>query len=176
MNKLTHKELIRQLDYDHLTGILRWKIQKKGLCIGDIAGHKNKQGYIHIGINYKIYYAHILAYFHYHGYYPKNEIDHDDQIKHHNWISNLKESSRVLQMQNTDTPKNNTSGVKGVTWDKQVNKWRAQIMIKGKNKSIGCYKDFDDAICARLAGEQCLDWTNCDSSSPAFKYVKENIL
>lgn len=32
-----------------------------------------------------------------------------------------------------------------------------------------------NAVCARLAGEQCLDWEGCDSNSPAYKYVKENI-
>jgi len=32
------------------------------------------------------------------------------------------------------------------------------------------------AVCARLAAEQCLDWERCDSNSPAYQYVQNNII
>lgn len=50
--------------------------------------------------------------------------------------------------------KNNTSGHKGVSWDKKSNKWRAQIMLKGKTYNLGCYEDINDAIVARENAEK----------------------
>ncbi|MDP8268225.1 MAG: hypothetical protein P9L97_05800 [Candidatus Tenebribacter davisii] len=44
-----------------------------------------------------------------------------------------------------------------------------------KVKSLGQYREFGNAVCARLAGEQCVDWDKSDLNSPAHKWVKENI-
>ncbi|MCP4373526.1 MAG: hypothetical protein GY797_36295 [Deltaproteobacteria bacterium] len=49
------------------------------------------------------------------------------------------------------------------------------LCINGINKYLGTYNNFDNAVCARLAGEQCVNWSGCDSNSPAFKYVKGHI-
>jgi hypothetical protein len=51
-------------------------------------------------------------------------------------------------------PKNNTSGIKGVTYDKQRCKWRAQIVFKGKNYNLGRYALKQDAIEARKTAER----------------------
>lgn len=63
------------------------------------------------------------------------------------------------------TPKNNTSGRKGVTWDKAKHKWVAQIMFKGKNYTLGKFENKDDAIQAREVAEKnmfgdFLEWYN----------------
>ena len=50
--------------------------------------------------------------------------------------------------------KNNTSGHKGVCWDKRINKWRAEIMIKGKSHYLGSFENIQDAIKARKQGEE----------------------
>lgn len=55
---------------------------------------------------------------------------------------------------NQKISKNNTSGVKGVHWDKTRKRWTAQIMFKHKNYYLGRYKDKDDAIKARQAAEK----------------------
>ena len=82
-------------------------------------------------------------------------------------------ASQSCNLRNTGNFAHNTSGVKGVSWSKLTNKWEACIKINRKKKHLGMYKNFDDAVCARLAGEQCLDWEGCDSNSPAYLYVKE---
>ena len=172
---LTYEELHRQLFYDPLTGILIWKISNKNrVKKGNIAGTKHN-GYIEIGIKGKVYKAHRLAWVMYYGYWPENDIDHKDKIKHHNCIRNLRETSRQCNMRNMGNRKDNTSGVKGIHWDKLNKKWKTQISINRKRKTLGYYKDFDNAVCARLAGEQCVGWEGCDSNSPAYQYVKENI-
>ena len=177
--KLTHKELLYQLEYNLLTGYFYWKIDKKSIIDiieGNIAGSLNKStGYIEIGIQGKTYYGHRLAWFYVHGYWPENIIDHKDKIKHHNWINNLREVSKSCNLRNTGNPKNNTSGIKGISWNEINKKWIAQITVQSKNKYLGSYLDFADAVCARFAVEQCLKWEGCDSNSPAFQYVKKNI-
>lgn len=58
---------------------------------------------------------------------------------------------RNLTMQ---TPARNTSGHKGVIWDKSRNKWSAQINFKGKNYYLGRYDDMSDAIKIRKLAEE----------------------
>ena len=176
--RLIHKELCRQLSYNNSTGIFKWKISKDGTKAGTIAGYKNSDGYIIIGINKKSHKAHRLAWFYVHGHMPENMIDHIDKNpkhRHHNWITNLREASNQCNQRNRGNPKNNTSGVKGVSWDKYAEKWKTVIYVNNKEKYLGSHKDFDEAVCHRLAGEQCVNWVGCDSESPAYLYVKENI-
>jgi len=177
---LSHKELVRQLEYNHLTGIFYWKIShvKSRTKIGDIAGYKNPIGYITIGINQKIYRAHALAWFYIYKKWPNHDIDHKDQIKDHNWIKNLRKTNNKFNQINRGNPKNNKSGIKGVykskrngVWDYR---WKSYIKVNGKSIGLGAYIDFDEAVCARLSYEQCLGWDKLNKS-PAYLYVKENI-
>ncbi len=48
---------------------------------------------------------------------------------------------------------NNTSGYKGVTWDKSRNMWRAQIVFKNKAIHLGRFHDIQDAVDARQNAE-----------------------
>jgi len=59
--------------------------------------------------------------------------------------------------------KNNTSGIRGVCWDKEVKKWRAIIIMKKKKYDLGRYKDINEAAKARKEAEsvifgEFLDW------------------
>ena len=51
-------------------------------------------------------------------------------------------------------PKNNSSGVRGVYWQKKQQKWCAQIMFKGKMIYLGSYKSIGEAKMARKRAEQ----------------------
>ena len=48
----------------------------------------------------------------------------------------------------------NTSGVRGVYFDKRSGKWRARLKFKGKLMNFGTYSNFDDAVKARKQAEQ----------------------
>ena len=48
----------------------------------------------------------------------------------------------------------NTSGVRGVYYEKRSNKWRARLKFKGKTMSFGSYHRFEDAVDARRKAEQ----------------------
>ena len=49
--------------------------------------------------------------------------------------------------------KNNTSGVKGVSWSKQKQKWEAYIKFQGKQFHLGLFDDIEEAKEAREEAE-----------------------
>ena len=51
-------------------------------------------------------------------------------------------------------PVNNTSGVKGVSWNKEKEAWDAYINIHGKRIRLGRYTKFEDAVKARKRAEE----------------------
>jgi len=180
MEKLTQEKLKELLSYDPQTGIFRYryKLRSKNRISGrsnKITGCKNR-GRITICINYKNYFAHRLAWLYHHGYLPENGIDHINRNPSDNRIKNLREVSQSCNMRNCGNPKDNKSGVKGVCFDSNENKWCAYITSNKKHKKIGRYNNKDEAVLARLAAEQCLNWQDCDNSSPAKKYALENKL
>ena len=48
----------------------------------------------------------------------------------------------------------NTSGCRGVYFDKNTRKWRARLKFKGKLMNFGSYTNFEDAVKARKEAEQ----------------------
>jgi hypothetical protein len=50
--------------------------------------------------------------------------------------------------------KNNTSGIKGVTWDKSRKRWVAQIEFQGKHYYLGRFTNKEDARKARESAEK----------------------
>lgn len=85
---------------------------------------------------------------------PKILVDHINR----NILDNRKSNLRFCNKQYNEfnekpIRKNNTSGFKGVTWDKDNNKWKSSIMINGKNINLGRYLDKNDAVKARLEAE-----------------------
>lgn len=50
--------------------------------------------------------------------------------------------------------KNNTSGVRGVSWVPRLQKYRAYITLKGKQINLGCYAKLEDAKEARKKAEE----------------------
>jgi hypothetical protein len=109
------------------------------------------QRYPRTTINGKIIRLHNLLF----GKAPKGlEWDHIDQDTLNNCRNNLRLVNHSEQMRNKRTPKNNTSGVKGVYWHKSECKWIAQLKINNKIKHLGYFKDKNEAIAARQAAEQ----------------------
>ena len=64
-----------------------------------------------------------------------------------------KELTRI-SMLTMKTSKSNTSGVKGVCWNKNVKKWTAQIKFQGKQIHLGCFDKLEDATLARKEAEE----------------------
>lgn len=73
------------------------------------------------------------------------QVDHINGNKLDNRRSNLRLCNNSQNQMNKGLQSNNTSGYKGVTWRKDVNKWRAQIFFGGKNFVLGNFENKKDA-------------------------------
>ena len=85
-------------------------------------------------------------------------VDHKNhppgnEHKKDNRKSNLEIVTLSENMQNRTLNKNNTSGVSGVHWNKNENKWQVRIGVKGKRIQIGYFVNLEDAIRARKDAE-----------------------
>ena len=76
---------------------------------------------------------------------PENQYDNRKQ--------NLRISTNQENCRNTSLGKNNTSGVKGVSYSKKKGKWRAYITVDQKQISLGYFLDKNMAIKARKDAE-----------------------
>lgn len=149
--------LFEYFGYDPVTGKVFWiklpRASKKK--IGDVAGGITRRGYYRTslrfgGRRYKMF-CHNIAFVLFHGHWPANVVDHRDGNPSNNRIENLRDSTYVQQCQNRGRPKNNTSGVKGVSFSKAENKWHARIMVNKKDKHIGLFKTLEEAEAAYLS-------------------------
>ena len=153
------EELKEYLDYNPDTGIIIWKKTttariKIGQEAGCVSASKctTYRTITSKGIKYK---THRIAYYMYHGIDPKNnDIDHEDGNGLNNKINNLRLATRSDNCKNRSMNENNTSGVTGVTWVKQAQKWRARIMIDYKSIVLGSYINKEDAIQTRIEAEK----------------------
>lgn len=78
------------------------------------------------------------------GYYT----DHINLNKRDNRRSNLRSVTNAQNTVNREKQCNNTSGYKGVTWSKAVNKWAAQLHHNGRHLHLGCFDSKEDAAVA----------------------------
>lgn len=76
------------------------------------------------------------------------ETDHIDGDGLNNRRENLRVVTTAQNQHNQRTPSHNTSGVKGVCWDKGRCKWRAYIKLNGRLIHLGMFEDILDAAAA----------------------------
>src|SRR5216683_4946120 len=137
LNNITQIYLISILHYNPETGIFTWISPRPKVKLYSIAGGIDDCGYIKIRIDGKKYLAHRLAHLYMTGIWPENEIDHEDLNRANNKWNNIRKATRSQNFGNQRKYSNNTSGIKGVCWDKQQNKWIAQIQINNKQIKLG---------------------------------------
>ena len=129
-------------DYDKIKNYC-WHIDKDGyVCTSDYNNGKNNHKKMHrlimncIDADY--------------------DIDHKNGklSKHDNRKFNLRIATRSQNNMNHDLRNDNTSGVTGVVWNKNKNKWHSRIFINNKRISLGYYTKFEDAIKSRKEAEE----------------------
>jgi hypothetical protein len=81
-------------------------------------------------------------------------VDHINKNTLDNRIENLRFVTNQQNGFNRKVGKNNTSGIMGVEWSKQKNKWQAKIKFNYKTRHLGFFDDINDATIARLNGEK----------------------
>jgi len=157
------------LTVDFERGLLFWKIRpvehfpcersckswntryagKEALCSVQINGYKAGR------LNGTYYAVHRLIFALKFGFWPE-QVDHINGIRTDNRLVNLRSVTSSVNAVNKCVSSLNTSGVTGVTWDKQTNKWRAKIKRFGKHKSLGRFGSFEEAVKCRKEAEKLL--------------------
>lgn len=82
------------------------------------------------------------------------EVDHINL----NTLDNRRENLRIVtpsqNQMNKGKMSNNTSGYKGITWDKDRNKWKVSLNENGICHNIGRFDELKDAVIARKEAEE----------------------
>lgn len=120
--------------------------------IKDYTWYRDKRGYIVAVDNKKIIKMHRLIM----NFPDLNEVDHKhgEHSKNDNRKSNLRIVTHSNNMMNIGLRKNNKSGVTGVSWDKNLNKWTAYINVDNIRHYLGSFDSFENAKYAREKGEE----------------------
>jgi hypothetical protein len=139
--------------YESDTGLIYWIAKGKGMIKKKAAGTKLHSGYLGICIGSKRWQAHRIAWALHYGNWPKDQIDHINGIKTDNRIINLRNASNSQNGKNLGLSKANKTGVKGVSFEKYTDRWKASIRVNGKSISIGRFDTIKDATKARRDAE-----------------------
>jgi hypothetical protein len=144
----------RNRNYGLPTNVLIDDDVKEFLC-----GHLNtygwyigSTGYCRSGNNKKVLLHRLVAAMYFGLYAIKDKtIDHINGNKLDNRIENLRICTQAENTRNRRMSVNNKSGFKGVSFNKNSNKWRAFIMIDRKQIHLGY---FDDVLLAAKAYDE----------------------
>ena len=150
---ITHARVRQVFDYNPSTGYVIWKIKPKhraGIIeVGDRAGYSHWKGYRWITLDNKGYAEHRLIWFWVTGKWPPNQIDHKDGNKANNKWDNLRLATNGQNQANTRLRKTNTTGYKGVTYNKKQKVYIAQVCINGKVTYLGSFTTPEEAYAKR---------------------------
>jgi hypothetical protein len=135
---LPHERVIELMDYDPHTGVLMWRKRRRVVrCV--------THGYLVVRLDGRLYRAHRVIWLIMTGKWPTRQIDHRDMDRANNRWENLREATNGQNQANRRAYANSRSGVKGVSWDKEKEKWRASIGVGGKVILIGRYDTIAEA-------------------------------
>jgi hypothetical protein len=98
-----------------------------------------------MGSNKKFYRYQIIWAIHHNEWLNDKSIDHDNRNTLDDKIENLRKATDKDQGGNCGKRSHNTTGYKGVTFDKRRNKYVAQMRQKGKHIFIGYFDNAEDA-------------------------------
>jgi len=108
-------------------------------------------GYAKGSVNGRLLLAHRVIWAIVTGEWPQGDIDHINGNRSDNRWVNLRDVSHAINLRNASGKSNNTSGATGVSYRTDRGKWRARVMVDGRERSLGSFDSFDAAVAARDA-------------------------
>lgn len=125
--------------------LIRKRVTGKSTHIGQVVGSITHDGYLSVRINRHLFAVHRIVFAMTNGYWPSVGIDHINMNKLDNRPCNLREATESENGMNRGKQANNSTGEKGVIFDKSRGLYRAQIQVRGKAKHLGRYAAKEDA-------------------------------
>ena len=149
--EITAERLRYVLHYDPSNGMFRWRVATgHRVAAGDAAGVRSR-GYLLIGVDGVKYRASNLAWLYVTGEWPTAGIDHKDQDPTNDRWKNLRLADQSQNNANAHVRSDNTSGLRGVNWRPDKQKWRAYVNLHGKQFFCGYFDTIEEAKAARDA-------------------------
>jgi len=142
--RLTSDYLHKVLNYDPQSGSFAWRVDipkriKAGMPAGSVTNGKKS-----IVINGENHAAHRLAWFYVHGAWPDGYVVPTNGDFLDCRIDNLMVQTRG-EVSARSRPRNQSSGVKGVSWKSRDRKWAASIHINYRQINLGTFDTIEDA-------------------------------
>ena len=171
---LTQKRLKELLSYSPVVGVFEWRSPRRRVRVGFLAGAVTPSGYIAIGVDRKVYRAHILAWMYMTGELPDGHIDHIDGDRSNNAWSNLRIATRSQNAANSRTATSNTSGVKGVFWCKSTKKWSCNLRRNGVVAYRASFDTLEQAAAAVMVERERIDGSFANHGKHLFEIEEES--
>jgi hypothetical protein len=157
---LLEAEQIREMfEYDQQSGRLFWRdtflagqasarLRPRPNPGDEVKLRHLKVGYWYVSIFQKVYLAHRVIWALQTGRWPRPGfvIDHVDRNRLNNRWANLREATPRQSICNTGMRRDNRSGARGVHFNKQSGKWRADIYAYGDKVTSKQFQTLEDAI------------------------------
>jgi len=138
-------------------GDLYWKKSPARRIKSDTrAGGYDGYGYRKVRFKGKLHLVHRVIWAIHHDEWPNGEIDHINGIKDDNRIENLRLVTSQQNKANTGIRSHNTSGFRGVSYYKRIDKYRATIGVDGNHIHLGYYPTPEEA--SRVYKETTKEW------------------
>ena len=137
MSVLTQESAQKLFAYCPLSGRLVWRPANRRMA-GRLAGSITK-GSVRVNCEGKTYGAHRIIWLLAYGTWPTLSIDHINGNPADNRLSNLREATHSENVWNSRRRSSNSSGYKGVSFDKSSGKWQARIMRNYFRVHIGLF-------------------------------------
>lgn len=135
-------ELRRLFNYSPSTGLVTRRVRTANRhVVGEIVGTPGGRGYLQVTVYSRKYPLHCLIWCWLYGTWPTTDIDHKNRDRADNRKVNLRLTTRSENNHNSGLSRRNTSGHKGVCWDKARQQWIAHITTDGKQIFLGRFTD-----------------------------------
>lgn len=145
---LTQERLKELFYYNPTDGKFARKISVRG-ARKEIGSLHNK-GYWQICVDYKTHLAHRLAWLYMTGE-VHTQVDHINGDRLDNRFENLRPATNKQNSENIKLYDSNTSGHRGVVFEKRSGKWIARVVHHQKSSYVGSFTTVEDAALAAKA-------------------------
>lgn len=175
---LTYREALELFRYNYETGVLywRWRVNSSVPKTLEAGRQRKSSGYLDVKVHGRFYLVHRVVMLMCYGFYGEGlEVDHINHIRNDNRLCNLRFVTGSENSKNKSVSSRSTTGVTGVTgvtFDKNRNKYRAQIGVNRKLIYLGMFDTLEEAAEARRQADRKFNFHNNHGEGRA-EYVKK---